>query len=197
MPNWCYTNYAVEGNEKELETLYKTMDELEEKYVPATEDSFQSPFLGCLINALGGNYEKYGCRGEYYSVNMVNGVIRFETKTAWEPCWDVIEFLKGKFPSLKFYYRAEEEFMGFLETNDKEGKYFQRFKLSAVTPVGLITSDRGDVINEYFSTIEELIDWFRKHCGVNVNSIEDVEKLNKKWQKNNAFCYVNVFTLLV
>lgn len=191
MPNWCYTNYAVEGDKQEIETLYDTMTELEERSEPLVENGFGKTFLGCLISALGGDWKECYCRGEWNDLDLQGGVLRFSTETAWSPCEDVIEFLKEKFPSLEFYYQAEESGMCFYQTNDKEGKYFpERYLLSGE---GLSDFFKDFDTCEYFNTFDELVDWFKEKCGVEVKSLEDIEELFEKWEEEKDDAYCNIY----
>ena len=133
MPNWCFTDYVVEGNEKEVSTLRKALIELDNAEKPLVENGFGNTWLGCLVKYFGGDWEKIGCRGQYlgkrYSGEGVFDVtpLAFSTETAWAPCDEVFEFIKSKLPSLKFYWSSEESGMGEFWTNDKERKYFSKY----------------------------------------------------------------------
>lgn len=59
MPNWCSTAYAIEGNAKELTNLYELMKNLQEQKEPSVSNGFGTAWLGCLVDALGENWEKY------------------------------------------------------------------------------------------------------------------------------------------
>ena len=59
MPNWCSTAYAIEGNAKELKKLYDLMNGLQERKEPSVPNGFGTAWLGCLVDALGENWERY------------------------------------------------------------------------------------------------------------------------------------------
>lgn len=48
MPNWCSTAYAIEGNAKEIKSLYELMKSLQERKEPSVENGFGTTWLGCL-----------------------------------------------------------------------------------------------------------------------------------------------------
>lgn len=124
MPNWCTTNYVIEGEKKELDALHQTMKSLQEMEPPLVVNGFGPSWLGCLVKELGEDPETIGCRGCWYELQRTDDTIRVVFETAWSPCYDVIELLKEKFPSLRFYYRAIEPGNQVFNKNDVKGKYF-------------------------------------------------------------------------
>lgn len=66
---------------------------------------------------------------------MDGEVIRLYTETAWSPCNEVFDLVREKYPSLYYYFQAEEPGMGIYETNDISGVYFpDRYFLMPVRP---------------------------------------------------------------
>lgn len=59
MPNWCCTAYAIEGDAKELQSLYDLMNKLQESKDPSVPNGFGTTWLGCLVDALGENVKMY------------------------------------------------------------------------------------------------------------------------------------------
>ena len=112
MANICTTNYVIEGEKKELDTLYQTMKEQQENN------------LGCLVEALGKNPEEVECRGVWTDLECVENTLRVTFETAWTPCYEVTQLMKTIFPSLRIYYKAEEPGCEVYLKNDAEGKYF-------------------------------------------------------------------------
>ena len=53
MPNWCSTAYVIDGDAKEVKQLYELMKGLEERKTPSVENGFGTTWLGCLVDALG------------------------------------------------------------------------------------------------------------------------------------------------
>lgn len=125
MPNWCYTNYVVEGDRKDIADLHAKMVALQNMQEPYVPNGFGPTWLGCLINKLGGDWNKIYCRGSWSELEIYpDGTLRFNTETAWYRMDEVEAFLKSKYKSLRIYFYTEEEGMEIFETNDVEGKYF-------------------------------------------------------------------------
>ena len=124
MPNWCSTAYVIEGNAKEVKSLYELMKGLQERKEPSVENGFGTSWLGCLVDGLGGDWNKTYCRGDWSNLEMNGDNLQFTTETAWSPCNEVFDLVCEKFPSLHYYYQAEEPGCVFYQTNDSEGTYF-------------------------------------------------------------------------
>ena len=112
MANICTTNYVIEGEKKELDTLYQKMKEL------------QGQDLGQLVEALGKNHDEIMCRGDWSDLERQGDTLRMIFETAWTPCYEVTNLLKAVYPSLRIFYKAEEPGNGVYLKNDAEGKYF-------------------------------------------------------------------------
>lgn len=126
MPNWCYTSYAIEGQRKEVQSLYSLMNRLEKRKTSLVDNGFGKTWLGNLVTSLGGDWNEIRCRGEWYNLtyDKTANVLRFSTETAWSPVFETFTFVREKYPSLKIYFMATEEGMEIYETNDIEGNYF-------------------------------------------------------------------------
>ncbi len=48
MPNWCSTAYAIEGDAKEVKSLYDLMNELQKQKEPSVPNGFGTAWLRCL-----------------------------------------------------------------------------------------------------------------------------------------------------
>ena len=129
MANICTTNYVIEGEKKELDTLYQTMKEQQENN------------LGCLVKALGKNPEEVECRGVWTDLERQGDILRVTFETAWTPCYEVTDLLKATYPSLRIFYKAEEPGNGVYLKNDVEGKYFPETE-SDGHPFELMTEER-------------------------------------------------------
>ena len=123
MPNWCSTAYVIEGDAKEIKSLYELMKRLEDMEKPSVKNGFGTTWLGCLVDALGKDWNDVYCRGEWSSLEVDGEVIRLYTETAWSPCNEVFDLVREKYPSLYYYFQAEEPGMGIYETNDSSGVY--------------------------------------------------------------------------
>lgn len=108
MPNWCSSSYVIEGDKKEVKKLYGIMHGLEKRKTPAVKNGFGTAWLGCLVNALGADWNKVYCRGDWSNLEMEQETLKFSTETAWGPCNEVFDLIQQKFPSLSYYYLSEE-----------------------------------------------------------------------------------------
>lgn len=191
MPNWCSTAYVIEGNAKEVKELYELMKDLQERKEPSVENGFGTTWLGCLVDALGGDWNKIECRGDWNSLELVGDTLRFTTETAWAPCMETFYLVCKKFPSIRCFYQTEEPGMALYATNDKDGKYFSDKYL-----VDMYTPDK-EYYHEYFSDLPSLYEWLADILEKPVKSEEDVNAIIGTWQENDdtAYCYIYPFQI--
>ena len=192
MPNWCSTAYAIEGDAKEIKSLYELMKRLEDMEKPSVENGFGTTWLGCLVDALGKDWHNVHCRGSWSCIELEDDVLKFSTETAWSPCNETFDLVLEKYPSLRYYFQAEEPGIGIYETNDEDGTYFSdRYFLDACTP-------DEEYISEYFEELEDAFQWLEEKAGKPVRSVEDVEALAAEWEEQNedAFCYLHEFDVV-
>lgn len=84
MPNWCSSSYVIEGDKKEVKKLYGIMHGLEKRKTPAVENGFGTAWLGCLVNALGADWNKVYCRGDWSNLEMEQDMhIPADTRSAF------------------------------------------------------------------------------------------------------------------
>jgi len=119
MPNWCSTAYVIDGDAKEMKQLYELMKGLEERKTPSVENGFGTTWLGCLVDALGKDWNDVRCRGSWNGPEMDGDVLKFSTETAWTPCSETFNLVREAFPHLRYYFQAEEPGMEVYETNDE------------------------------------------------------------------------------
>ena len=192
MPNWCSTAYVVEGDAKEIQSLYDLMQELQEMEKPTIENGFGTTWLGCLVDALGKDWNAVKCRGSWNGLEWDGEVLKFNTETAWAPCDGTLELILEKFPSLRYYYRTEEPGMAIYETNDSEGLYFpERYVLAALTP-------EEEYYNKYFEELKDAFEWMEEEFDQPIASIADMDRLVEKWEEqyNCSFCSLNEFKVI-
>lgn len=186
MPNWCNTAYAIEGDAQEVKALYELMKGLEEQEKPTVENGFGTAWLGCLVNALGEDWHETSCRGCWGCLELDNGVLTFRTETAWAPCNEVFDLAREKYPSLRYYYQAEEPGTGCYCTNDSEGVYFpERYLVELLT-------DKDDWETEYFTNLPCAYKWIEEIAGVPVQSEQDVQALVHKWEGVNPNACIGI-----
>ena len=144
MPNICTTNYVIEGKKEELNALYQKMKELQEMDLPLVENNLGPTWLGCLVKALGKNPEDVLCRGLWIELERQDGKLLMAFETAWTPCYEVTQLMKTVFPSLQFFYKAEEPGCEVYLKNDAEGKYFPETEADG-HPFDLMTEESEQV----------------------------------------------------
>lgn len=154
MPNWCDTTYKCVGDPKEIKELHKVLKYIDKRKTSIVKNDFGKWWLGNLVTRLGGNWEKYTCRGEITGYELINGVLAIYQSTAWREQEGVRQIIEETFPSIKVYYLEQETSCGILFTNDPNGQYIpERFFL-----------DTGDDW-EYFETIEQAADFVSDIIG--------------------------------
>ena len=189
MPNWCSTAYVIEGDAKEVNNLYELMKGLQERKEPSVENGFGTTWLGGLVDALGKDWNNVSCRGDWSNLEKNGDTLRFTTETAWASCNEVFDLACEKFPSLHYYYQAEEPGCVIYETNDSEGTYFPDKYI-----VDLCTAD-NEYYCEYFTDLKSMFEWLGEIAGKPIQSEQEAEALVEEWEKKNSdsYCSINEF----
>ena len=104
--------------------MYKIIEANAKRKNPRVKNGFGVLWLGCIIDHLGFDWEKYRCRGEILDYNLDGNVLTIYQDTAWCEQEGFRECIEKKYPSIKVYYRDEEPGCGVYYTNDSTGKYF-------------------------------------------------------------------------
>lgn len=120
MPNWAYTQYKIKGSEEEVTALHKTIQNLADVDESLLPNGFGKLWLGNLVQALGGDWEKIYCRGQILDYSLENGILKINTETAWGEMSETRHFIESKFPSLEIYFQTEEPGMCIFQTNNSE-----------------------------------------------------------------------------
>ena len=133
MPNICTTDYVFEGEERELDALYNTMNKLQNQEKDGLDDFVQA--LGKVPSEL------LDCRGSWISLERTGDTLRTTIESAWTPRFELHTMLKEAYPSLCIYYRAEEPGCELYMKNDAEGKYFPETEVDGC-PYELMTEKK-------------------------------------------------------
>lgn len=162
MPNWCFSSYAAEGPKDQIQKLYDMMTSLAAMPAPGLiENGFGSNWLGNLVMAMGVNpleQNNFRCRGSFSNLDLCNGVLTFDTETAWCEADDTRRLIEEKFPGVHLYFIAEEFAMEYWVTNDLNGKYFPE-------KYYFVTEDYEDDGN-YYETLPDLLDAIKAATGL-------------------------------
>lgn len=175
MANWCNTNYVVVGTEKEVKDFYQRLKKILNNS-EALKSDFGNLWLGNILDNFGFNWKDINCRGFIddfdFGVNKENQglTVTFSTETAWVPMNEVFDkIFKEHYPSLRYYYSAEEIGCELYETNDVKGLYFQPFLLT------LYGDESCWDEHEYYDNLEDALKATNKVLKKDFTSIEEVE----------------------
>lgn len=181
MPNWADTSYVISGDEKQVRELYETMTGLENRTESLIENGFGKTWLGNLVTVLGADWEKIHCRGKWENLTYEDGVIRFNTMTAWGRMYMVDDLIQEKYPDVGIYWLCEETGLEIFETNDTGGVWFsEKWKMDACTK-------KGDTY-EYYS--EDDADLLCKHIsemlGEDIRSVKEAKMRAKEYNEEHS-----------
>lgn len=172
MPNWAYTNYVLEGDLKEVESLKSKLDELKAMQEPLVPNGFGNLWLGCIVTVLGGDWNKVYCRGSIYDYYIEDGALRLNVESAWNECTETRLLFQQRYPNLRIYYSTEEPGMEIYQTNDLDGKYF---------PDRYIIDTESDG-PEYFTDLSDAAVYAQALTGLEVEaSVESIRTAIDRW----------------
>ena len=156
MANWAYSVYKIKGSEEEVAALYKTIQDLEQRKESLLPNGFGKLWLGNLVQALGGDWEKIYCRGQILDYSLENGILKINTETAWGEMSDVRHLIEIKYPSLQIFFQTEECGMCIFQTNDATGEIFpERWLLD-------YNDEKENIyIWEYFKDLPAVIEYLK------------------------------------
>ena len=150
MANICITNYVIEGEKQEFDALYETMTKLQESGASVE----YATGLGLLVEALGKDPNEVMCRGGWTELERVGDTLCMTFETAWTPCYEVTTLLKEAYPSLRFYYQAEEPGCEIYMKNDAEGKFFPDTDIDGHV-ISLMTEEQEQIMTKLIRGIKD------------------------------------------
>ena len=167
MPNWASTNYVFKAKDQEqAKDLHDKIDSLSKMTEPLVPNSFGVLWMGCLVNLLGGDWNKVYCRGEIIDCNLTDDHVSISCETAWGEMPEFRHFLEQQYLESKVFYQVEECGNEVYATNDADGEFFKdRYCLDSYD--GL----------EYFETIEEAAKYIGEIIGKDLKpDLAEIEK---------------------
>lgn len=164
MANYCTTDVTVTGPKEQVENLYSIMHKLE-------GCNPGSIWYGDLVTALGGEWEKVYCKGDFFNIDYQDGVLSWSDEFAWSEPHEVFDFLREKFPEIDIRFYAEETGCNYLVTNIPGFAFF--------------VSD-FNCEWEYHDTLDDLLAYAKGIFGRDFSSFEEL----KKFSENQDDCYV-------
>lgn len=178
MPNWCNTSYKFVGDKEEIADLYNKLQSLNDMPEPLVENGFGKLFLGCVVNLFGGDWKEIYCRGEIdYMEICGDSMIQLSTMTAWGDVPEVWDFVCKNYPSIEYYYLAEEGGLCYYVNSDTTGEYFPE-KYYVLHAEGY---------SEYLDDDEELLEYIAEKIGAaEIESIDQLDQLLEQYNKEHA-----------
>lgn len=188
MPNWCYTSYVFEGKKEEIADLHKKLQSLIELPKPLVENDFGKLWLGCVVTLFGGDWNVINCRGSIDDLDEPEETtLRLTTFTAWGDMPEVWDFVLKQYPSVKYYFCAEESGNCYYSTNDKEGKFFSdRFIV-----------EQDDTDTEHYSNESELFEEIASRTFTSITSRAEMEVAITQYNLINKGDEISVYEYAV
>lgn len=158
----CSTIYKCVGDEKELEELFQI--------IKKNYDS-REPYLCSVLESMGFDLKELDekglrCRGDIIYFDYDDGILTIDQDTAWCEQEGFRICIEEKYPNVKVFYCEEEPGCEVYYTNDVMREYFpERYVID------------GSDIREYFSNIDEVIEYLSKHYGITLTgeTEEDIQ----------------------
>lgn len=168
MPNWCNTTYKFVGKAEEIADLHQKLRELEQMPKPIVETDFGNLWLGCVVNYFGGDYHNIYCRGMIDYLELCgDSMIQLSTMTAWGDMPEIWDFVLTQYPSVEYYFLAEEPGMCYFVNSDVDGEYFpEKYVIYQM-----------DGMTDYLNEDEELLEYIAERIGM--EKIETIEQMNE------------------
>lgn len=124
MPNWATVTRKIYGTKENMKTIENAIVMCETANEPIVKNGFGKLWLGCIVTALNGDWEKVGCRGEITSWCQEEDCLVLESMEAWGEQSDFRHFLEQYFTNedeecmVDILYYCSEPGMGEYYTND-------------------------------------------------------------------------------
>lgn len=192
MANLCCSSYTFVGDEKEIKELYELMKGLENEEAPLAKSDYGQHWLGNLVVALGGKWSDIWCRGTWTDLTIGKGILTFMTETAWSPANELMDFICRKYPSMEYFFYAEESGCLLYETNDIEGRFYpDRYVVNICTV-------EGEYYTEYFLSDKSAFDWVEEMTGHRPCSIKDADRIDSAMsdEYEDAYLYINEISIV-
>lgn len=179
MPNWATVTRKIYGSKENLKTIEEAIVKCETAKAPIVLNGFGHLWLGCIVTALGGNWEKVMCRGEITSYCYEEDYLRVESMEAWGEQAEFRHFLEQTFAdeggvsAIRILYSCSEPGMLEYYTNDPS--------CDMVNVEIYITDEHGEDCDYYDGfdavnkedAIEVIIDDYFDGEDVEFNSIDE------------------------
>lgn len=111
MSNLVFMSACFEGDQRQLKSLYGKMKRLQEREKPLLKNGYyhSKQWLGNLVKRLGAKYNSVYCGGTWDCLKMHEKTLSFTTETSSKPPFRLLKLIENVYPSLSFYFEAEED----------------------------------------------------------------------------------------
>lgn len=183
MPNWCDASYRFEGNKIEITDLYQKLKSIADNYLLEPQLDFGSDYIGNVITIFGGNINDFDCQGTLDSAELLDDTTLYvSTCTGWRERNEIWNFVIEKYPSIKYYFKAEEPGCNYFVTNDVEGKYYpERFQV-----------EQYDLEAKLYNTLKEVYADVSKRLDVSISNKKELSAALKLFNKAHKDDWVRV-----
>ena len=172
MPNWCYNEIEIEGGKKEIDNLYKKLEEWTSKNY--CDNGFGEGWLGNLLIGSGINKPEdfdtnsqkktLRCRGQVISLSRDANIIYINTETAWAPMIKMFDAICKKYLSdYSLDFTSEESGWGiFCSTKDDYiGNYYIDY-----------CGDNPNLESIYNASEEEAVEWLQRLLKTDITNLD-------------------------
>jgi len=188
MPNWCsntYAFYTKDEDKRELQKLHKKLLAILD-VKSETKNDFEPGWLGKVASHHGLDWEKIPCRGHIELIDEYDGECSFfkiYTETAWCPTEELWEAVISQYEGVSLVYTAEEPGCEIYVNTDACGTYLVDKYLIEVCGDAPIPKSwfpnkekpKCLEIREYFSSLENTLDYCSKFTGEEFNGISELK----------------------
>lgn len=186
MPNWATVTRKVYGSKEDLKTIENAITKCENAKEAIVNNGFGKLWLGCVVTALGGDWNMVGCRGEITSYCMAEDYLQIESMEAWGEQEGFRHFLEQCFTSddgdcaIDITYYCSEPGMCEYYTNDPDcdAVYMEVWSLDE-------EGEEADFCTSYEAdSTEDALYWigetFFDDTSDDFDTLEDAEEAMKK-----------------
>ncbi len=178
MPNYAYTTHYIEGCGEDIRNLYELLLRVDQhpEHEKRSAEYYGHMWWGYILRELLGENPEVDCRGSISRYELENEkCLYLEAESAWHAPYEIYDFLRQHFPSIKIFYYCECMDDGTMTTNDVDCKYFStRYVV-----------DREDYEPESFDTLAEMCQWLVSELEIFASSEDEAEDALRKYGEDN------------
>ena len=131
MSEFVSVTYKCVGSDlKDLFKLYEAIG-VNDKVRPSKDDGYNKCHIDFapIITSLGFDPKQYELYGEVRSYRLEGLTMVIDSVTGYSEQTDFRKCIEARFPSIKVYYKEDDDQSGLYYTNDSSGDYFPHYYL--------------------------------------------------------------------